>query len=227
METTLQVGPLDERWHALRVCRRPVVWMGWVSFPKGIMETYKWMLSGVFDTHGNSIIFTYGRVSWVGQGSCGTGNPLRGTVDQTAWPSIITWGSGTNRIQHRHRVRFLSSPRQVDYFAEGPEDQYGRTISEKGLVRETRQLNEMVVESKQGTAWETVRSYLFDYTTSDAVTSDLSKRIGTSEPKVYEEDTSTRKLTLTGFQVVGNDRTYDRSIGSDYDVTSPEQRSLR
>lgn len=185
-------------------------WWGWaacdVEPPYAGMETYKWLLSKIVDSHGNVINYKHERKSQqVQESSACLG--VSGTVDYSVWPSEITWGGNANTgTPDRFKVQFVSVDRNIDLEAERSPAQLGPEI------RETRQLEDILVLSNrsqpyQATSWELIRRYDLMFESG----SDPSKYVLSDASTCAGGDTnctpnsSTRKLTLKAVQLYGND----------------------
>lgn len=179
------------------------LWMGWndcaVSSDLSF-ETYKWLLSRVVDVNGNTISYNYDRNSYTGNNlTCHPTKYGQGRVDRDAWPTSITWGGNFNGAIDRYKVVFNSSVRTNDTAYESVDNQYGGVNGVEGTPRETRQLNNIQVLSKQNTTWELVRQY--NLITDYSIYSDNT--ITTNN--VLSADTAYPKLTLKGIQRIGKD----------------------
>jgi RHS repeat-associated protein len=171
-------------------------WWGWDycngsgSGEFAYMEAYKWLLSKVVDTHGNEIVYSYGRNSITYPDTCFN---VEGTVDVDVYPSEITWAND------RYKVQFISSNRTVDTQYTIPDYQYGEA------PHETKRLDAIKVLSRPGSSWELVRQYNFGYNSqlySDA-------RVCLNEPgcTTWGAETTYTKLSLISMQRVGKDGT--------------------
>jgi RHS repeat-associated protein len=165
-------------------------WWGWDRCGSGgdfaYMEAYKWLLSKVVDTHGNEIVYSYGRNSITYPDTCFN---VEGTVDVDVYPSEITWAND------RYKVQFISSNRTVDTQYTIPEYQYGQA------PHETQRLDAIKVLSRQASSWEVVRQYNLGYDSqlySDA-------RICLNEPtcSTWGPETAYTKLSLISLQRIG------------------------
>ncbi|HKP54738.1 MAG TPA: PA14 domain-containing protein [Chloroflexia bacterium] len=192
-------------------------WWGWSNCGSGgespdeiehsSMETYKWHLSKVEDTHGNIITYTYGRKSTSIQSLCG--EIITGISDYDVWPSSITWGgTRVTGANPRYKVEFTSVDRTIDTESERPSTQLGPE------VKETQQLEEVLVKSNRSnpydpgtSAWELVRRYdlkfqdgtdWHNYLLSDASSCDNNETL-------CEPISSTKKLTLQELRLFGSD----------------------
>ncbi|MCG8351668.1 MAG: hypothetical protein MI924_28200, partial [Chloroflexales bacterium] len=167
------------------------LWWGWNyctgagSGDFAYMEPYRWLLSKVTDTHGNTINYAYGRSAQAHPETC---FHVRGTTDADAWPTTITWAGG------RYQAEFISYNRSNDTAYETPAYQYGQA------VHKTRYLDTINIKSKQDQRWELVRQYQlgYDYSLSSDARKDLGN--GAAGP-----ETAYPKLTLKHVQRVGND----------------------
>jgi hypothetical protein len=68
-------------------------WQGWLNcgdVSYNYMEAYKWYLTRVVDTHGNTIDYSYGRASHWDDTHC---FQVQGTIDWDVWPTEIQWGA--------------------------------------------------------------------------------------------------------------------------------------
>jgi RHS repeat-associated protein len=173
------------------------------SSAENYMETYKWFLTRVEDTHGNRINYSYGRYSqW--RDMCSSNWLLRvaGTIDGDVYPTAITWGSNVNTgAADRYKVEFDSSARSMD-------TQFDQSDGQVSPVpQETRRLDIIKVWSMQSSTWELVRQYNLGYETNSAyyLLSDAS--IYNSGTGQYNGDTNYPKLTLKQIQRKGKDGT--------------------
>ena len=91
------------------------------------IETYKWLLTTITDTHGNTINYSYTRRQTSG---------AFGAVDVDIWPSTITWAGG------KYRVTFVTTDRSADTQYEGAPNQYPNSTA---APHETQQLNSIKV----------------------------------------------------------------------------------
>jgi RHS repeat-associated protein/uncharacterized repeat protein (TIGR01451 family) len=173
------------------------------------METYKWYLTRVEDTHGNRINYTYDREK-VFRDQCGpVGQPtgathIMGTVDGSVWPTQITWG-GNATASDRYKVEFESAARTIDTGRDQADGQLGP------VPGESRQLLNIKVMSMQATSWELVRQYNLGYETNSANYM-LSDATRPNDPpgtcpnsEAYCSDPNYPKLTLKQIQRIGND----------------------
>ena len=185
---------------------------GWqeceASTPYASIEAYKWQLSRVTDTHGNTITYSYDRKTQrILPGETCQG--VYGVIDWSVWPTTIVWGANSNAGNpNRYKVQFTSIDRPIDLEAERPEAQLGPE------VKETQQLEEILVSSNKSdpynpASWELVRRYdlIFqsgggwqNYLLSDA--SDINCNPGDTD---CEPVTSTLKLTLKELRLFGSD----------------------
>jgi RHS repeat-associated protein len=169
---------------------------------QSFMETYKWHLTRVEDTHGNRINYGYARESGWRAGAC---DGVQGTIDWSVWPTEVTWGQNINMAGSidRYRVGLVSSTRTVDTQWDAASNQLGPA------PQETRRLDVIKVQSKQATAWDLVREYRLCYAGMGApcpaasnLLSDDSIDNGNS---TYSANAGYPKFALTGIQLVGND----------------------
>ncbi len=184
-------------------------WQGFVTQEFGgcapgqsFMETYKWHLTRVEDTHGNRINYGYARESGWRAGAC---DGVQGTVDWTVWPTEITWGQNINVSGSidRYRVGLVSSLRSVDTQWDAASNQLGPAPYEK------RRLDVVKVHSKQAAAWELVREYRLCYAgmaaPCPAASNLLSDNSVDNYNNTYSANAGYPKITLTGIQQVGSD----------------------
>jgi len=129
-----------------------------IDHPQGCgnyIETYRWYLTKVTDPHGNTIEYFY---SWTGSPNtfqyCACGKCVKGALQADVWPTEIRWGSAGNL---RFRVVFESSQRTNDTQYEAAPAQLGQA------PHETRVLQGIRVESRQGENWELIRRYDLSY----------------------------------------------------------------
>jgi RHS repeat-associated protein len=174
------------------------------------METYKWLLTRVEDTHGNRINYTYGRYSqWRDMCHWDWSRRVGGTVDGDVYPSTISWGSNIiTGASDRYEVEFVSSARSMDTAV----DEAGGAITP--APQQTRRLDAIRVWSMQSYTWELVRQYNLGYETNPAnyLLSDASRQndpLGTcpNNNDAYCSDPNYPKLTLKQIQRIGNDGT--------------------
>ncbi|MFL5804112.1 MAG: Calx-beta domain-containing protein, partial [Roseiflexaceae bacterium] len=161
------------------------------------IETYKWLLSRVIDTHQNKVTYNYDRNSYVAvpvpDGVC-QHRTMQGTVDRDAWPSNITWGANSSTgAPDRYKVVFISTVRTQDDQFESNNAQYGNA---NGAARETRQLQSIQVLSNSAGTWDLMRQYTL------AIDAGLysDQRLC---PSTCTPDTAYPKLRLTGITHTG------------------------
>ncbi len=137
-----------------------------VDHTDAAMSAYKWMLTNVQDTYGNTIQYRYGRnaaghtdiVEWKSIASdAGT---VQGTVDNDIWLTEVSWGPGADPNQHRFKVAFDSGDRGTDLAYDRTPD---KRIGEG--PHETRQLNQIRVLSRPDNTngWQLVKQYNLFY----------------------------------------------------------------
>lgn len=167
------------------------MWWGWEECPGyAYLEPNKWALSSVTDTNGNTISYTYGRLSRsVTTAPCFA---VTGTVDQDLWPDTITWAGG------RYRVRFVSTARVNDTAFDGASNQFEAWGD---APHQMRRLDSIVVESKVSSSWERVRQYDLGYDYS------LGPDLMDCNPLPCVPDISYARLTLKSIQLKGNNGT--------------------
>ena len=182
------------------------LWWGWQE-PNcdnhwAQMNTYKWLLTKVQDTHGNSVNYNYSRsgtnaTQWF-KDAC---NVITGTMDNDAWLTQVTWGSSGNQ---RYKVDFASSERKIDTNSEPRGD------NRIGIGPfESRQLDTIKVSSMPTSTWNLVREYDLGYAApSNSMFSDywacLTQLCVPGTPGSWKPD-PTRKLTLASVIHKGND----------------------
>jgi len=176
-------------------------WWGWESCPGyAYMEAYKWQLTQVTDTHGNTISYTYGRASitHLDEVAC---FHIRGTVDWDIWPISISWGANpTNGITiDRYKVDFSTSSRGsgIDDAFEQHDNQYPDNIYGP---HETQRLDSIQVQSYVAGSWQLVRQYILGH--ASTLTSDGLVCTGSS----CATNTAT-KLALTSIRRTGKNGT--------------------
>ncbi|MGA7732684.1 MAG: PA14 domain-containing protein [Chloroflexia bacterium] len=201
-------------------------WWGWSNCESddiiefADLQTYKWHLSKVKDTHDNIITYTYGRQTEAVSALC---PEVTGISDYDVWPDTITWaGARTTGSSPRYKVEFVSVARTIDTDVEEPNNQLGNES-----IRETRQLEEILVKSNRSdpynsNSWDLVRRYDLkfqdgtdwqNYLLSDASTCD-------SGEAVCGPITTTKKLTLRELRLFGTDNvTYMPPITFTYWLT--------
>jgi hypothetical protein len=164
---------------------------GWGTSGQPSIETYKWLLTSVTDTHGNTINYSYTRRQTSG---------AFGAVDVDIWPSTISWAGG------KYRVTFVTTARTVDTQYEGAPNQYPNSTA---APHETQQLNTITVESNPAGSWQLIRQYNLGYATSAATMLLSDALIGTGCPSGQTKcgDANYPKLTLKTIQRVGNNGT--------------------
>ena len=189
------------------------MWWGWkvtsvdasynVSYD-AYMEQYKWMLSGITDVHGNSISYSYNRVS---QTNPETYNHVIGTTDHDIWPTTVTWGGGHYQVQFGSRARNSTVP-EDDYAHEQVDNQYGKSPFETRILN-TIEVYSNTQPSGQAAAWQLVRRYTLghDDPIAQGVRYNLYPDAPVASGSTWVKSTSYPKLALTGFQVVGSDGT--------------------
>jgi RHS repeat-associated protein len=194
----------DDAWQGYSDCGSPS------GVDANFMETYKWLLTRVEDTHGNRINYTYGRYSvQVDKCAADWSRRVGGTIDGDVHPTIITWGGNVNTgAGDRYGVEFVSSARSIDTAA----DEAGGAIPP--APQETRRLDAIKVWSMQSSTWELVRQYNLGYETNSAnyLLSDSSRQnqpLGTCPDNndAYCSDPNYPKLTLKQIQRIANDGT--------------------
>jgi RHS repeat-associated protein len=167
-------------------------WWGWhfcgETGDYAYMEAYKWLLSAITDSNGNTITYTYGRDAQTKAATC---FHVQGTVDRDIWPATISWAGG------RYKVEFVSSARANDTQFEGANNQYGGI---NGQPRQTRQLDAIRVWSNPAGSRQLVRQYNLAYDYSLTPDQPLC-------PSSCNANTAYPKLTLKSIQRVGNDGT--------------------
>jgi RHS repeat-associated protein/uncharacterized repeat protein (TIGR01451 family) len=183
------------------------VWQGFLGeCTEAFMETYKWHLTRVEDTHGNRINYSYDRESsW--REVCGSASApdIMGTIDGSIWPTQITWGGNVNGAPNRYKVEFQSSWRTIDTTAEPVEGQLSPA------PYDSHRLDAIKVWSMQASTWELVRQYNLGYETNPAnyMLSDVTRPNdppGTCPNGAdYCSDPDYPKLTLKQIQRIGND----------------------
>lgn len=169
------------------------VWWGWANCTSvgafADFESNRWLLKKVIDTQNNHIDYTYARDNEFVNDCPGTGQA--GTVDKDIWPTSITWGGG------RYQVAF-------DSIARANDTQYDMPAFALRPTRETRQLQQIRVLSKQADTWEVVRAYRFDYNYS-LYSDERVCDITCLDTSGWGPATGYPKLTLTGIQRLAND----------------------
>jgi hypothetical protein len=168
------------------------LWWGWhycgETGDYAYMETYKWLLSSVTDTHGNAINYSYGRDAASAAETC---FHVQGTVDRDAWPTYISWAGG------KYQVNLVSSARANDTQYEGAPNQYPNA---NNAPHQTRRLDAIQVWANPAGTWQLVRQYNlgYDYSLGPDVM---------SCPSTCSAVTGYPKLTLKSIQQIGNDGT--------------------
>jgi RHS repeat-associated protein len=156
------------------------VW-AWGSSGQPSFETYKWLLTSITDTHGNTINYTYDRLQET---------QSFGTVDKDIWPSTISWAGG------RYQVNFISTARPLDTQFEGAPNQYPNA---NAAPHQTRELDSIDVWSKPAGSWQRVRQYLLRYAAaSSSLTPDQPLC-----PSSCSANSAYPKLTLMSITRVG------------------------
>ena len=162
------------------------------------LEPYKWLLSSVTDTHGNTITYNYNRVN---ESSTACFNVV-GTIDYDAYPTTITWGAnsaGGTPDHYRMSFGINANGRPYDTQYDQVDNQIGKS------AHETQELDTLKIESYTGSAWQLIREYDFSYAAqasamhTDAVQS-VSGGYGGYVNSYY-------KLTLQSIQMRGKDGT--------------------
>ncbi len=180
-------------------------------------EVYKWNLTKITDTHGNTITYTYTHDQRANTTNC-NGYILSGNLDWDIYPSTISWGANANvsGSADRYKVQFVVSARPYDAGWENASNQMSSS------PHQTVQLDSIQVFSNSSSpfnsgSWQKVRQYNLcyanenrlgsgcqvDYSTTTSVFSDNS--IGTSNGWVA--NTAYPRLTLMSIQKIANDGT--------------------
>jgi RHS repeat-associated protein len=167
------------------------------------VNVYKYLVSKIVDTHGNTITYTYGRWDIIfdcppGGSSCPPGHAIQlpgvtsVTLTPDIWPSIITWG-GVNgdSATDRFKITFFSSTRAND---NEYDEAHLPAYDEYAAPRNSRQLNNIEVSSRQNSTWELINRYVFSYDFS-LLTDYIDATSGSWAP-----DTSKHRLTLKSIQ---------------------------
>jgi RHS repeat-associated protein len=195
------------------------LWWGWddcdvPGIGGYVLESYRWMLTRVIDTHGNQVTYGYGHDTYtpVNASTCASNasQTALATVDRDVWPTQITWGGNPTTspaTTARYMVTFAISSRMYDtQWDDNPTQQYAGT---NGQSRETKRLDAVQVYSMQASAWELVRQYNLGYVGTCGTD-------GTCQTQDYDpyvqgwtafSGTVYNKLTLTGLRLIGNDGT--------------------
>ncbi len=195
------------------------LWWGWddcdvPGIGGYVLESYRWMLTRVTDTHGNRVTYSYGHDTYTpaNASTCASNayQTALATVDRDVWPTQITWGGNPTTspaTPDRYKVTFLVPARTYDtQWDDNPTRQYAGT---NGQARETRRLDAVQVYSMQASTWELVRQYNLGYVATCG-------QDGTCQTQDYDpyvqgwtavSGTVYNKLTLTGVRLVGNDGT--------------------
>jgi RHS repeat-associated protein/uncharacterized repeat protein (TIGR01451 family) len=185
---------------------RDDLWWGWYECDDArqteVFEQYRWQVSRIVDTHGNTTNYKYDRQSMTGSRTCSINHPgtMAGTVDVDAWPTEVSWGGNLRAgTADPFMVRFQASERPLDRsYDTDAELQFG---GGDGVPRKTKQLDEIRVWSNPGT-WQLVRRYALAY--EDAAHS------MTSDARVHQPDGTfapdpAKKLTLKSITESGSD----------------------
>lgn len=183
------------------------------------IETYKWYLTRVEDTHGNRITYNYWRNQKNSQlflSACGN-QPINLYPDYSVWPTSITWGSNINVAgsTDRYKVEFgvsaLPSRLGLEYESADTSVIIGGSIR---APHETKRLDSISVYSMQAATWELVRKYNLGYAAYTGDSTDFScptcllsddNLVGANS--TWAANAQYPKLTLTSIQQRGNSGT--------------------
>jgi len=157
---------------------------GWSTSGRPTFESYKWLLTTITDTHGNTITYSYNRLQASG---------AYGPVDVDVWPNTISWAGG------HYQVNFISSARTSDTQYEGADNQY------VAAPHETRRLDALQVWSNPAGSWQLLRQYNLGHDYS--LLSDALVGYGCPTGQAKCGDPNYPKLTLKSLQRIGNDGT--------------------
>ncbi len=164
------------------------LWWAWANCSGNgafsYFENNRWLLSKVTDTNNNAVLYNYSRSKAFFSTCLGQA----GTVDYDVWPTSITWAND------RYKVEFVNTGRSNDLQFDWPAYVVG------GPARETRQLQQIRVLSRQGASWDLVRAYVLtqDYSLySDARRCSAG---GCTMATGWEPETGYQKLTLKSIQ---------------------------
>ena len=130
------------------------------------VETYKWLLTKVQDTHGNIVTYNYTnqRISH----SESLRGFVSGVVDEDVWPTSITWGGDlTTGANPRYTVEFTSSARSNDMQFDLVSNANGQ-YNQHGVPHQTRRLDAVKIWSNSSSPYNSaslqlVRQYNLGY----------------------------------------------------------------
>ncbi|GAB4215086.1 MAG: carbohydrate-binding domain-containing protein [Roseiflexaceae bacterium] len=168
-------------------------WWGWQACQGGsgdfaYMEAYKWLLTSVTDTRGNTISYGYGRNAKTFAETC---FHVSGTIDVDVWPSSISWGNG------RYQVTFETEARTNDTQVEWLPSTYGEP------PRQTQRLKHIKVWSNPAGTRQLVRQYTLNHDYS--LYSDARECFYEPDCATWGANTSFPKLTLKSVQRIASD----------------------
>jgi RHS repeat-associated protein/uncharacterized repeat protein (TIGR01451 family) len=190
-------------------------WQGWSGdvSNQNYMETYKWYLKEIRDTHGNTITYTYARTAQTVEYF---GFHMKGVVDEDIWIDYVEWGANANTgAPNRYRADFTSIARPYDtnYDLENSQFTFGNA------PHQTQRLQSITIQSNPtGSQWDTVGRYDFTYDFTPLTSDGHGCNGSTCTPS----PDSTNKMALYSVQRFGKNGgalpattfTYDRNIGS-------------
>jgi RHS repeat-associated protein len=177
-------------------------------------EAYRWMLSKVTDTHGNTITYNYNRLQkYINDIPTTNAHPSSCTansgtlawnstvVDEDIWPASITWGGNpTTGAIDRFSVVFSTTTRTLDTQAQRAPGQYGGSMK-------TQQLNSISVSSNANGTWQLISKYNLTYDWSIYSDKIENPSVGACSNNTIGPNVCAPKLALKSIQRVGSDGT--------------------